>query len=146
MKKRGYPDCIALMTRASPSSYPTLSAHVGSETEIACSVKAGIGSPRVFSEEAIVSEEDRVRVTGVVYKKKLSTSHRTGPYFISRTTCTVQNEISTRQNRTSFISPTFVKSGRPGYSCAEDFPWKHCVHVLQTCWTRSPSGLSRDLR
>lgn len=35
MKKRGYPVCMASATRASPSSYPTLSAHFGSETEMA---------------------------------------------------------------------------------------------------------------
>jgi hypothetical protein len=58
-KKRGYPDCIASMTRASPSSYPTLSTHFGSETEIACSVKAGIELPRGISEEAMGSEEGR---------------------------------------------------------------------------------------
>lgn len=45
---------MASMTRASPSSYPTLSTHVGSETEIACSVKAGIVLPRGISEGAMV--------------------------------------------------------------------------------------------
>jgi hypothetical protein len=57
MKKRGYPDCMASMTRASPSSYPTLSANFGSDTEIACSVKAGIELPTGISEEAMGSEE-----------------------------------------------------------------------------------------
>ncbi len=46
MKNRGYPDCMASMTRASPSSYPTLSAHLGRETE----------TPRGFCEAPIVSE------------------------------------------------------------------------------------------
>ena len=54
MKKRGYPVCMASATRASPSSYPTLSAHFGSETEMACSVKAGIGLPRGIRGTAIV--------------------------------------------------------------------------------------------
>ena len=53
MKNRGYPVCMAPITRTSPSSYPTLSAHLGNETEIACSVKAGIGLPRVFCKVAI---------------------------------------------------------------------------------------------
>jgi hypothetical protein len=57
MKKRGYPDCIASRTRASPSSYATLSANFGSDTEIACSVKAGIELPTGISEGAIGSEE-----------------------------------------------------------------------------------------
>ena len=54
MKKRGYPVCIASKTRASPSSYATLSAHFGSETDTACSVKAGIGLPRGFCRAGIV--------------------------------------------------------------------------------------------
>lgn len=53
MKNRGYPVCMASTTRTSPSSYPTLSAHLGNETEMACSVKAGIGLPRGFCKVAI---------------------------------------------------------------------------------------------
>ena len=47
MKNLGYPDSIASSTRLSPSSYPMLSRHVGSETEMAWAVRAGIADPRV---------------------------------------------------------------------------------------------------
>lgn len=46
MKNLGYPETMTSTTRFSPSSYPTLSAHVGNETEIACGVKAGTGAPK----------------------------------------------------------------------------------------------------
>src|SRR5580693_5756217 len=44
-KNRGYPQRMRPTTRASPCSYPRLSAHVGRQTETACRV-AGIGLPR----------------------------------------------------------------------------------------------------
>jgi hypothetical protein len=50
MKNLGYPVAIASMTRFSPSSYPTLSRHVGRETEMACGVKGGTVWPSVEGE------------------------------------------------------------------------------------------------
>ena len=47
MKKRGYPETMASMTRFSPSSYPTLSFHVGKDTEMAWAVKGGTDMPSV---------------------------------------------------------------------------------------------------
>jgi hypothetical protein len=49
MKNLGYPDTITSKMRFSPSSYPTLSAQVGSETEIACGVKNGSADPGRWS-------------------------------------------------------------------------------------------------
>jgi hypothetical protein len=78
MKKRGYPDCMASTTRASPSSYPTLSNHLGSETEMACSVNAGIGLPRGFCGGLIVRENLRheVRRVEICYKTGSGWCHR----------------------------------------------------------------------
>lgn len=54
MKNLGYPDTIASATRFSPSSYPTLSFHVGSDTEIACGVKGGTERPNATLGLAVV--------------------------------------------------------------------------------------------
>ena len=45
IKNLGYPVTIESTTRFSPSSYPTLSLHVGRQTEIACGVNGGTGEP-----------------------------------------------------------------------------------------------------
>ena len=45
IKNRGYPVTIAPKTLWSPSSYATLSSQVGSDTDIACAVRAGTEAP-----------------------------------------------------------------------------------------------------
>ena len=48
-------------TRFSPSSYPTLSFHVGNETEIACGVSGGTDVPNeaLMPEVQVVLEDDK---------------------------------------------------------------------------------------
>lgn len=55
MKNLGYPVTIESITLFSPSSYPTLSFHVGRETETACGVNGGTGEPSVVVVSVLVN-------------------------------------------------------------------------------------------
>lgn len=61
MKNLGYPVTIESITLFSPSSYPTLSFHVGRQTEIACGVNGGTGEPSAAVVNVLVDIECATR-------------------------------------------------------------------------------------